>query len=62
MQKWIVIIIVCCIYTIVMSPIAKAIKRKVDNKGLVFIIEFAISIGILMALYAIASSLGYPAL
>lgn len=62
MQKWIVIIIVCIIYTIIMSPIAKAIKGKVTNKGLVFVIEFAISIVILMALYTIAELLGYPAL
>ncbi|MCM1483630.1 MAG: hypothetical protein NC043_04780 [Muribaculaceae bacterium] len=59
MQKWIVIIIVCLIYCIGMEPITKAVKKRVKNKYVAFLIDFAIGFCILMALYGVSALLGY---
>lgn len=58
-QQWIIIIVVCAIYCIIMNPIAKVIKRKVSNKSFVMLLNFVIGFIILMILYGIAHILGY---
>ncbi len=59
MKKWIIIIIVCLIYSILIGPIAKAINKKVCNKWLSFGLKFVISFAILLFLYWIADLLGF---
>lgn len=57
--RWITIIIVCVIYGFIMTPIEKAIKKRLTNKWSIISINFIISLAILLALYAIADLLGY---
>ncbi len=58
-NKWIIIVIVCTIFSIIMTPISRAINKKVSNRFMVFLIEFVIGVAILMGLYGIAALCGY---
>lgn len=58
MSRWIVIAILCIIYTFAMGPIDKSIRRKFPNKYAAFCISFAIGICILFALYCLTDLLG----
>lgn len=57
--RWITIFIVCAIYGLIMSPIEKAIKKRMTDKRLIFLVNFLISVAILFALYTIADMIGY---
>ena len=57
--RWIIILIVCAIYGLIQSPIEKAVKKRITDKRLRFLINFMIGVTILFALYTIADLLGY---
>ena len=59
MQKWIVIVIVCLIYSFVMTPIERRIYRRIKKKWLAYIVTFLIALAILFALYCIADLCGF---
>lgn len=59
MRSWIVIIVVCLIYGIIMDPIQKAINKRVGKKWLAYIIVFGIAIAVLTVLYTLADILGF---
>lgn len=53
------ILIVCAIYSLCMTPIARAIRKRVKNKWLTLFLNFIISMAILLLLYGIAAMCGY---
>lgn len=55
----VIILIVCVIYCIIMNPVNRALKKRVNSKGLLFLYQFLIGFAILMILYFIADLLGY---
>ena len=59
MPHWVVIIIVSIVFTIIMEPITKALKRKISRKWLAFLLDFVIGWCIIMILYGIAALFGY---
>lgn len=59
MQKWIIITIVCIIYSFVMTPIERRIYRHIKKKWLAYIVTFLIALVILSALYFIADLCGF---
>lgn len=56
---WIVILVVCVIFGFISQPVGKTIKKKVSSKWLAIILELVVYWVILMALYGIASLLGF---
>lgn len=56
---WIVIIIVCIAFVLIMEPIERVIRKRFVNKWVQYILNFIIAFGILTALYGIAALLGY---
>ncbi len=57
MSGWIVICIVCFIYTLVMMPIERRLKKRFSNKYIFYALSFLIGFVILMTLYCIADLL-----
>ncbi len=56
---WWVIIIVCIIFGFICQPVNRVIKKNVANKWLAVILEIAVYMVILLALYGIAALCGY---
>jgi uncharacterized Tic20 family protein len=59
MKSWIVILIVCLIYSIIIGPIAKWINKKVKNKWVSFTLKYFISCIIIHELFLVADMLGF---
>lgn len=59
MPHWVIIIIVAIVFTTIMEPITKALKRKISRKWLAFLLDFVIGWCIIMILYGIAALFGY---
>ncbi len=59
MYKWIIMVILCTISSIISAPISRAINKKVSNRFMIFLIEFVIGVAILMSLYGIVALCGY---
>lgn len=57
MLNWIVICVVCFIYTLVMMPIERRLKKRFANKYIFYAVSFLISFIIIMTLYIIADLL-----
>ena len=57
MRNWIVICVVCFIYTLVMMPIERRLKKRFANKYIFYAVSFLISFIIIMTLYIIADLL-----
>lgn len=53
------ILIVCAIYSLCKTPIARAIRKRVKNKWLTLFLNFIISMAIFLLLYGIAAMCGY---
>ena len=57
MRNWIVICVVCFIYTLVMMPIERRLKKRFANKYIFYAVSFLISFIIIMTLYILADLL-----
>lgn len=53
------ILIVCAIYSLCMTLIYRAIRKRVKNKWLMLFLDFIISMAIFLLLYGIAALCGY---
>ncbi len=56
---WIVILVVCVIFGLIIQPVDKIINKRVSSKWLAVILQLIIYWIIFMALYGIAALLGF---
>lgn len=54
-----VIAIVCTIYVLIMTPIERAINRRIARRWLAYLANFGIGMIILVLLFLIAGAIGY---
>ncbi len=56
---WFVILVICLIYALLLTPIQQGINKLIKDKRLNFIANFILAIVLLLILYGVTSMFGY---
>lgn len=59
MYMFLTILVVCAIYSVIMIPIERMLRKRIRRRGTRLLVNFVISFAILFALYSIAGQLGF---
>lgn len=59
MQSWLIICIVCVVYSFLMTPVEKWFKKRIANKYLSYVVTFLAACVLLFVLYGVCGLLGF---
>ncbi len=58
-MKWLTIIVVCLIFSLVSEPVKKFIFKRINNRHFAYFMTFMAYLIIFMSLYEIAALMGF---